>query len=146
MTGTKAAIDSARAFNRFYTRFIGLLGKRFLGSPYSLTEVRILYEIAHRDGITARVIVDAMGIDAGYLSRILDSLIAAGLVEKSPSSVDGRCKALALTRRGRAAFARLDAAQDAAVAAFMERLSERQRGELVRHMEGIRALLEGVGR
>jgi DNA-binding MarR family transcriptional regulator len=146
MIGMESAVESVRDFNRFYTGFIGLLGKRFLDSPYSLTEARVLYEIAHRDGIAAKAIVGAMDIDAGHLSRILDSLIAAGLVEKSPSSTDGRSKTLALTRKGKAAFAKLDAAQGAAVAVYVERLSGRQRAELVRHMEGIRILLEGAGR
>src|SRR5947208_2228471 len=79
-------ISAVRRFNRFYTRQIGVLGQKSYESPYSLTEVRVLYEVAHRDKPTAAEISDDLGLDAGYLSRLLTGLGKQGLLDKRPSS------------------------------------------------------------
>jgi len=145
MNEAKTATAAVREFNRFYTKILGLLDPRFLGSPYSLTEARVLYELAHDANCTAKAIRAAIGVDAGYLSRILDSFIGAGLIEKMPSPHDGRSRVLRLTRAGEAAFARLDEAQEGSVEVLISKLARREREELVRHMRRIRELLDEVG-
>jgi DNA-binding MarR family transcriptional regulator len=138
---TRTAIDEVRAFNRFYTRVMGLLDRHFLESQFSLTEARVLYEIAHSEISTAKAIRAEMGIDAGYLSRILVSFIQGGLVNRTPAREDRRYQVLALTQKGKDAFARLNASQDRSVEAFAGRLSGRDREELVGHMQRIQELL-----
>ncbi len=97
-----------RRFNRFYTRQIGVLQEGLLDSPFSLAEARVLYELAHRDRPTATELGTELGLDPGYLSRILRSLEKRSLVAKTRSAEDGRESFLALTAEGRKAFARLD--------------------------------------
>src|SRR3954462_10483037 len=97
-------VDPARRFNRFYTRQIGVLQEGLLDSPYSLTEVRVLYELAHRDGPTPTELRDALQLDAGYLSRMLKRFEKLRLIEKSPSPTDARRTHLHLTSRGRKVF------------------------------------------
>ena len=102
-------VAAVRRFNRFYTRQIGLLEEGYLKSPFSLTEVRVLYELAHRDRTTAGELGRDLGLDAGYLSRILAGFQKRGLLKRSRSARDGRQTDLALTARGRAAMAPLEA-------------------------------------
>ena len=104
-----ARIDAVRRFNRFYTREIGVLDDSHLQSDFSLGEVRVLYELAHATDATATVVGKQLGLDAGYLSRMLRSFEQRGLVQRRQSPADGRRSILSLTRKGRAAFARLDA-------------------------------------
>src|SRR5881296_1987461 len=92
-----------------YTRQIGLLGANYLDSPFSLTEVRLLYELAHRDRPTATELRRDLGLDAGYISRMLSRFQEQGLIQKERSSKDGRQSHLSLTERGRKQFAPLDA-------------------------------------
>ena len=134
-------VAAVRRFNRFYTRQIGLLDQGFLHSPYTLTEVRVMYEIAHRAGITATEVRELLALDAGYLSRILRGLRRQGLVSADPVPSDRRRRRLTLTERGRRAFSRLDARANAEVAAMLARLSRPQRRELVEAMRGIEDLL-----
>ena len=102
-------IAAVRRFNRFYTRQIGVLQEGLLQSELSLAEVRVLYELAHDEGATATAIAKALGLDAGYLSRMLRSFEERALVQRRQSLVDGRRTILSLTRKGRSAFARLGA-------------------------------------
>ena len=132
---------AVRAFNRFYTRQIGLLEEGLLASPFSLTEVRVLYELAHRDGLTATALGRELGLDAGYLSRILKKFAAKGFLERLASAADGRQSHLALTAAGREAFAPLDAASQAQTAALLSPLSVLERAEVVAAMGRVRALL-----
>jgi DNA-binding MarR family transcriptional regulator/predicted GNAT family acetyltransferase len=99
---------AVRGFNRFYTRRIGVLRAGLLDSRFSLTEVRVLYELAHRDGLTARQLIDELDLDAGYLSRVLGSFEKNGLVTRTPSPADARRRELHLTPAGRRAFAPLN--------------------------------------
>lgn len=136
-----ARVDAVRAFNRFYTRRIGLLRGDYLGSPFSLTQVRVLYEIAHRRRLTAADLGRDLDLDPGYLSRMLSAFAARGLIRRTPSPVDGREHFLALTRSGRAAFAPLDARSHREVAAMLRRLPPAGQARLVASMRTIEALL-----
>src|SRR6266481_6787007 len=98
-----------RRFNRMYTRFIGTLNEGLLNSPYSLAEARVLYELATRDAPKAREIADELGMDAGYLSRMLGKFERDGLLKRKASEQDGRYADLTLTGRGRSAFKKLNA-------------------------------------
>jgi len=134
-------IAAIRRFSRFYTRQIGLLEEGLLDSPFSLTEARILYELAHRDGLTASDLGRDLALDAGYLSRILKAFETKGLVARAPAAHDGRSSVLALTATGRDAFAPLNSASQAAVTALIARLSPRERQRLICAMSGIENLL-----
>src|SRR2546423_4590091 len=102
-------IESVRGFNRFYTRLIGALNRDFLDSPFSLPEVRVLLELYYRKSTTASVIVQALGIDAGYLSRMLRAFEQRGLLAKTAAASDGRQKPIGLSAAGRKAFEQLEA-------------------------------------
>jgi DNA-binding MarR family transcriptional regulator len=91
-------VEEVRQFNRFYTQQIGVLHEGLLESPFSLTEVRVLYEIAHRTGLTASDLARELGVDAGYLSRILRGFQTRGFLVKTASPSDGRQNLLALTK------------------------------------------------
>jgi DNA-binding MarR family transcriptional regulator/GNAT superfamily N-acetyltransferase len=138
-------IAAVRRFNRFYTRQIGLLDEGLLQSPYSLTVVRVLYEIAHRPGITATELQEILALDAGYLSRLLRGLRKQGLVTARAPASDRRRRQLALTARGRRTFGALDARSSAEVGAMLARLSRSERRELIEAMGAIEGLLEKAG-
>jgi DNA-binding MarR family transcriptional regulator/GNAT superfamily N-acetyltransferase len=138
-------LDSIRDFNRFYTRHIGALGNSHLGSPFSLTEVRVLYELANRDRPTASEIGDALGLDRGYLSRTLRAFKKRGLVTTEVSPTDGRRAHLVLTAAGRRAFAPLDRKARALVAEVVEPLSPVDQRRLLEAMRTIRSALADAG-
>ena len=137
----EARVDAMRRFNRFYTRRIGVLREGLLQSPFSLAEARVLYEVAHRDRPAAAELGKELGLDAGYLSRILRGLRKRGLVGRRPSEADGRRSLLGLTRRGRAAFATLDERSRDEVGAMLDRLAPRAQARLVDAMRTIEELL-----
>lgn len=134
-------IDAVRHFNRFYTRQIGVLGNAYLQSPFSLTETRVLYELAHRDRPTATELGRELGLDAGYLSRILRSFVRRGLITRSRSPHDGRQSFLALTARGRKAFAALDSRSRDEIGALVGRHATPVRRRLVEAMRTIENVL-----
>jgi len=101
-------VDAVRAFNRFYTRVIGVLDEGLLRTDYSLTEARVLYELAQADSLDVGALRDAVAIDAGYLSRILARFEEKGLVRRGPSAADARRRVVRLTRRGRSVSKTLD--------------------------------------
>ncbi len=133
-------IDAVRRFSRFFTRRIGVLREGLLHTPYSLTEARVLLEIAQRDDPTASDLLRELGLDPGYLSRILGRLEQQGLLEKVRSASDGRRLLLFLTREGRDAFSLLDGRSRDEVAEVLGELSggdQRRLLEAMRVIEGI---------
>ncbi|UUP16281.1 bifunctional helix-turn-helix transcriptional regulator/GNAT family N-acetyltransferase [Nitratireductor thuwali] len=135
-------IAAVRAFNRFYTRQVGLLGESVLKGGFSLTEMRILYELAHRQCLTATELGGDLGLDAGYLSRILKKFAKQGLLERRASADDGRQFLLTLTGEGHRAFAPLDRASREQMADLLAPLLPHEREKLVSAMETIRRMLE----
>ena len=134
-------VGFVRRFNRFWTRQIGVLREGYLESPFSLTEVRILYELAHCDETTASELGEELGLDAGYLSRILRGFEKQGLIHKRPSEADGRRRLLRLTERGQEAFAPLDARSRDDVGAMLGGMSIERQEHLVGAMRTIEGLL-----
>jgi DNA-binding MarR family transcriptional regulator/N-acetylglutamate synthase-like GNAT family acetyltransferase len=138
-----ARVGVVRRFNRFYTRRIGVLDERHLRSPFSLAEVRVLYELAHRENTTASELGRVLGLDAGYLSRILRAFEKRGLLTRAPSTADARQSLLRLKKAGRDAFASLDARASAEVAAMVGALSDVEQRRVVSAMRTIEELLGG---
>src|SRR5258708_23210232 len=101
-------IAAVRAFNRFYTSKLGVLDQQLLKSPFSLSEARVLYELANRENVAAKEIGVELGLDPGYLSRIIQSFDESGLITRKPLPSDRRQYRLRLTAKGRQAFAKLD--------------------------------------
>jgi len=136
-------IASVRAFNRFYTKQAGVLNEGLLRSEFSLTEVRVLYELAHAGhaGITAKRLTEELGLDAGYLSRIVKKLNALEFLNKQVNEEDQREVVLSLTAAGKKAFAPLDAAASAEIRKMLAKLPETEQCKLVAAMGTIRELL-----
>ncbi|MGH7322747.1 MAG: MarR family winged helix-turn-helix transcriptional regulator [Candidatus Rokuibacteriota bacterium] len=130
-----------RAFNRYYTRKLGVLEEGLLASSFSLVEVRVLYELAHRQTPTASDLCKDLGLDPGYLSRILRSFEKRRLIVRTPSTSDGRQRLLSLTAKGQAAFAPLDMRAREEVAALVDPLSDAEQRELIDAMRTIERLI-----
>ena len=143
-TPLDARVAAIRRFNRFYTKQIGALRDGLHDSEFSLTEARVLYEIAHGVGAsTATDIGRTLGLDPGYLSRLLRSFEQRRLVQRRPSPDDARRSNLALTPKGRGAFARLDARARAEIAELLQGHSAEHQRTLVRAMHSIERVLAG---
>ena len=138
--GTDKQVAAIRAFTRFYTRKIGVLDG-MASSPFSLAEARVLYALAHREQPTATDIRRELGLDAGYISRILRDFEHRKLVTREPSKTDERQRFLSLTAKGRRAFAPLDKRSDDIVAAMLRELSPTERKQVVDAVQTIRRLL-----
>jgi len=138
---TERQISAVRAFNRFYTRKLGVLDQHFMKSPFSLSEGRVLYELAHRDDLAAKEIGIELGLDPGYLSRLIQNFDETGLISRKPLPSDRRQYRLSLTAKGRQAFARLDRSSDDQVAAMLAALANGDRQRLVEAMAVIEHLL-----
>jgi DNA-binding MarR family transcriptional regulator/GNAT superfamily N-acetyltransferase len=137
-------VDAVRRFNRFYTRRIGVLREGLLGSPFSLAEARVLYELAHREAPTAAALARDLDLDAGYLSRILKSFEKRGMVHRTRSESDGRQSILSLMSKGRRAFAALDAQSNEEVRGMAAGLTPAHRNQLAAAMQTIESLLGGA--
>lgn len=133
--------EAVRSFNRFYTRQIGVLDEGLLASPFTLTQARVMFELGTRKTATASEVGELLGLDAGYLSRILQGFIAEGLVARQPSKEDGRQWLLSLTAEGRKTFRTLDRASHKLTAAHLSRLSEPARHRLLVSMSEVQRLL-----
>jgi DNA-binding MarR family transcriptional regulator/GNAT superfamily N-acetyltransferase len=135
-------VEALRAFNRFYTRRIGVLEEGLLSSPFPLTQARVLFELAQRGQAGANEIGEHLGLDAGYLSRIVRGFAGNGLVARKPSPHDRRRTLLSLTAAGRRAFAELDRRSRTQAAAMLGKLSATDRERLLGHMLAMRGVLE----
>ena len=134
-------IQAFRAFSRFYTRLIGTLDEGLLQTKYSLTEARILYELASRPDLTATEVGERVRLDQGYLSRTVAKLHKSRLVSKKLLASAARQTQLRLTKKGLAEFGTLDSRSNAQVRGILNRLAPEQRTDLVRAMNSIEALL-----
>jgi DNA-binding MarR family transcriptional regulator/N-acetylglutamate synthase-like GNAT family acetyltransferase len=134
-------VGAVRAFNRFYTARIGVLGDGLLRTPHSLTEARVLYELGQREVTEVADLRREMGIDAGFLSRLLARLHRNGLVARERSTDDARRQRLRLTEEGSAAFAELDRRSADEVGAVLDALSEDDQRRLVGSMDAVREVL-----
>src|SRR5215510_6555238 len=138
--GVDAQVGAIRAFNRFYTRKIGVVDG-MASSPFSLAEARVLYELAHREQPTATDICKELRLDAGYMSRILRGLESRKLVARQQSKTDERQRILSLSAKGRRAFTPLDERSSRDMAALLEELAPAERKQLVDALQTVRRLL-----
>ena len=139
-------VDAVRRFNRFYTRRIGVLREGLLGSPYTLTEARLIYELAQVPHSTATVLGKELSLDLGYLSRLLQSLKRRGLIQAKPAPHDARHSLLSLTEKGRKAFALLNSRSREEMASMLSPLHPGDRDRLVSAMNTVESLLKSEKR
>jgi DNA-binding MarR family transcriptional regulator/GNAT superfamily N-acetyltransferase len=145
--GEVDAVNAVRHFNRFYTRLLGLLDESLLRSDFTLSEARILYELARLGDVTASELGEELGLDAGYLSRILKKFSTRNLVARQVLAADARQALLSLTEAGRAAFEPLNRASRDQIAGLLTELTRREQNELLQAMETIeRVLRDDVAR
>jgi DNA-binding MarR family transcriptional regulator/GNAT superfamily N-acetyltransferase len=140
-TDTDGQTATFRRFSRFYTRFIGTLQEGLLDTSYSLSEARVLYELATRQQPLSKEIAQELGMDAGYLSRILSKFQEAGLVKRAASPEDGRQAHLTLTKEGRAAFRNLNGRSNRQARNILDGLAVGPRRDLIRSMCAIEEIL-----
>src|SRR4051794_15974530 len=140
-TDLEARVAAVRHFTRFYTPLIGVFEEHYLKTPFSLTEGRVLYELAHRDAVTATALAADLGLDHGYLSRILRGFGEAGLVAKKRAPDDARQSLITITAKGRKAFAPLNQASRDQVAALLGKLSDADQERVVGAMRQVEHLL-----
>lgn len=136
------AVDSVRSFNRFFTKYVGALDPRFLGTEMSLGEARLLYEIANAEAPLASDLQAALGMDPAHVSRVLRRFEDRGWISRRRGDGDARQRPIALTSEGRSAFDNLDTLQRAEVTAALDRLGPAQQGELVSALTCAQALLD----
>jgi DNA-binding MarR family transcriptional regulator/N-acetylglutamate synthase-like GNAT family acetyltransferase len=134
-------VQTIRRFNRFYTRQIGVLQEHLLQSQFSLTEVRVLYELAHRENITAKDLCRDLGLDRGYVSRMLQTFETQGWIKTSPSPDDRRRQFLSLTAKGHKVFDPLERRSSDEVAAMLGRLSPKQQTKMITAIHDIESVL-----
>ncbi len=134
-------IEAVRRFNRFYTQQIGVLQERLLRSPFSLAEGRLIYELAHRGKTTATELRSQLGLDAGYLSRLLQGLKKRGLIDRQVSRADGRQNLLSLNEKGKKAFASIHVRSRNEIGGMLNPLSPADQSRLVKAMDTIEDLL-----
>jgi DNA-binding MarR family transcriptional regulator len=137
----KDVIDKVREFNRFYTGIIGVMNNHILESDYSLSEVRVMFEIYHHPNITARQIKEIIELDEGYLSRLVNKLVKQKVITRVKSKEDNRVSALTLSKKGKDIFLRLNQRSSNDVSAILQHLSKSQQEELLRLLEKVKALL-----
>ena len=134
-------VAAVRRFNRFYTKQIGVLTEGFLDSPFSLAEARVIYELAQHETVTATELASELGLDPGYLSRIVRGFKKHHLVSTQPSLQDGRQRLLRLTEAGQEAFARLNGRSAHDIEATLNQLTAEDQGRLITAMNTIEELL-----
>lgn len=146
MNAVPAEVATVRAFNRFYTNVIGVLGEGLVRTPYSLTEARVIFELAQREATEVAGLRGALGVDAGYLSRMLARFEAGGLIDRERSAADARRQVVRLTPAGRDAYTLLDARSTEEIQGMLARLPGEQRQRLLAAMRTVQELLEGAPR
>ena len=139
----EARIAAVRRFSRFYTRQLGLLRESLVHTPFSLTEARVLYELANRDSVTASELAADLDLDHGYLSRILRRFAEDGLLAKKRAANDARQSVITITAKGRKAFAPLNKGSHDQVAAMLAKLSPAAQQRIVGAMNTVESLLGG---
>jgi DNA-binding MarR family transcriptional regulator/GNAT superfamily N-acetyltransferase len=142
MSAVEDRVAQVRAFNRFYTNVIGVLAEGLLRTQYSLTEARVIFELAQREATEVGHLREVLDVDGGYLSRILSRFDADGLVQKQRSAVDGRRQMIRLTARGRRAFRMLDKRATTEVRGLLSAVGEQEQRRLLAAMTTIRDILE----
>lgn len=135
-------VDGVRAFNRFYTKQIGVITDRLLDTPHTLPQARVLYELATaEEDLTASQLAGLLGLDPGYMSKLVNSLEKCGLIRRTRSKRDGRQRMLNLTAEGSSVFENLNGRSAAQVRAMLERLSDEDQGRLLKAMSAVEAIL-----
>lgn len=142
MSELAARVAEVRRFNRFYTRLIGLLDDGHLATPFSLAQVRVLYELAHQGAPTASALCEQLALDPGYLSRMLRDLVKRGLVTRRRAAGDARSHELALTAKGTRLTGTLDGKAAASIAQLLERVPAAVQRDVVAAMQQIRGAFE----
>jgi DNA-binding MarR family transcriptional regulator/GNAT superfamily N-acetyltransferase len=141
---TPTRIAAVRAFNRFYTRRLGMLGTGLLGTEHPLPQARVLYELGQRPATATADLRTALDLDAGYLSRLLSSLESSDLVERRPDPDDARRQTVRLTRKGRQAFTLLDARSKQEIQELLERLSDPDQRRVLAAMHALEYAWDGT--
>jgi DNA-binding MarR family transcriptional regulator/GNAT superfamily N-acetyltransferase len=144
MTEPAEAVEAVRRFNRFYTRRIGVLEESLLGSGLTLTQGRLMFELGRRTACTAGAIAAELGLDPGFVSRLLASLEKLKLIARKPSPTDGRQIIVSLTARGRERYRLLDRRSSDEVSQLLESMSPRGRHRLLAAMSAIQSVLDGA--
>jgi len=137
-----ATIDAVRDFNRFYTNFLGVLNKAYLDSPYTLTDVRVLFEVGFRGGVAASALTRDLHLDPAYLSRIVKRFREDGLIETKPDRDDARSQVINVTEKGQAQFQEFVRRSRAQIAGYFDRLAI---GEPERIVEAMRTIQDTLG-
>jgi DNA-binding MarR family transcriptional regulator/N-acetylglutamate synthase-like GNAT family acetyltransferase len=145
LSASDDSVQAIRRFNRFYTRQIGVLQEHLLDSQFSLTEVRVLYEIAHRENATAKDLCHDLGLDRGYVSRMLQNFEKHGWIKITPSAEDRRRQFLSLTTKGHNAFDPLERRSSQEVATMLARLSPTQRKKFLAAIHDVLLVLDPPG-
>ncbi|MEO8404978.1 MAG: MarR family winged helix-turn-helix transcriptional regulator [Chitinophagaceae bacterium] len=137
----KDTVEKIRQFNRFYTKIIGVTNNHILESQYSLSEVRVMYEIHHYPAITARQIMQMVQVDEGYLSRLIAKLVKQKIISKIKSTDDSRASSLTLTKKGTDIFLNLSQRSSDAVVGIIQHLDNKEQAELIQLFNKIENLL-----
>lgn len=134
-------IQTIREFNRFYTGIIGVTNNHILESSYSLTEVRVMYEIYSNPEITARLIKNIVNVDEGYLSRLIKKLVRQNIIEKEKSKTDNRISILKLSKKGEIIFLKLNKNSSKSVKKLISHLTSEEQNKLIKNLQEIHKLL-----
>src|SRR5262245_46444049 len=145
-TNETEQVSAMREFNRFYTTRLGLLRRRHLDGEFSLTEARILYEIGSNPKLTASSLRNTLGLDAGYISRLLTLLTRRKLVRQTASKEDGREKLLTLSHTGEKKLAQLNKQSALQIQELLEPLSAADRDTLIKSLSKVRSILSETQR
>ncbi|MBB3285960.1 MULTISPECIES: helix-turn-helix domain-containing GNAT family N-acetyltransferase [Rhizobium] len=138
-----ATIDAVRDFNRFYTNFLGVLNKAYLDSPYTLTDVRVLFEVGFRGGVAASALTRELHLDPAYLSRIVKRFREDGLIETTPDPTDARSQIIKVTDKGQVQFEEFVRRSRAQIAGYFEKLAI---GEPERVVAAMQTIQDTLGR